>query len=168
MLPHGSRDSSEPDCEPDFELPVDEEDPVDEDVVVPDLSEQPEQRPTLDEYREKWSHLIAQHAKGVTGSFSADNLVPVPDSRLWQDCPHVPFDKLQSEEAQARLSVCCPISGLEASNVVGGVPTYAHNTGEVNYRRRAPLQLASTLGFAHTNSNSGGGSRYNNGNRWHL
>ena len=168
VLPHGSRDSSEPDCEPDFELPVDEEDPVDEDVVVPDLSEQPEQRPTLDEYREKWSHLIAQHAKGVTGSFSADNLVPVPDSRLWQDCPHVPFDKLQSEEAQARLSVCCPISGLEASNVVGGVPTYAHNTGEVNYRRRAPLQLASTLGFAHTNSNSGGGSRYNNGNRWQL
>ena len=24
---------------------------------------------------------------------------------------------------------------------------YAHNTGEVNFRRRAPLQLASTLGF---------------------
>ena len=64
-----------------------------------------------------------------------------------KDCPHVPFDKLLSDEAQARLSVCRPISGLEVANVIGGVPTYAHNTGEVNYRRRAPLQLASTLGF---------------------
>ena len=146
MLPHGSRDSSEPECEPDFELPVDEE-PVDEDVMAPpELPEPPGERPTLEEYKDKWSRLLAQHSKCVPGPFSAENLVPVPDSRLWQDCPHVPFDKLQSEEAQARLSVCRPISGLEASNVVGGVPTYAHNTGEVNYRRRAPLQLASTLG----------------------
>ena len=132
MLPHGSRDSSEPECVPDFEVPVDEEDHVDEDVVAPDLPEPPEQRPTLEEYTEKWAHLIAQHSRCVPGPFSADNLVPVPDNRLWQDCPYVPFDKLQSEEAQARLSVCRPISGLEASNVVGGVPTYAHNTGEVS------------------------------------
>ena len=128
-MPQGSRDSSEPECELNFELPADEEDPVDEDVVVPDLPEPPEQRPTLEEYTEKWAHLIAQHSRCVSGPVSVDNLVPVPDSRLWQDCPYVPFDKLQSEEAQARLSVCRPISGLEASNVVGGVPTYAHNTG---------------------------------------
>ena len=139
--------SSEPECEPDFELPLDEEDPVDEDAMVPDLLEPPEQRPTLEEYKEKWSRLLAQHSRCVPGTFSAENLVPAPDSRLFQDCPHVPFDKLQSEEAQARLSVCRPLSGLEAANVVGGVPTYAHNTGEVNYRRRAPLQLASTLGL---------------------
>ena len=54
----------------------------------------------------------------------------------------------------AIIMVCRPICGLEPASVIGGVPTYAHNTGEVNYRRRAPLQLASTLGFV-LNKNSG-------------
>ena len=90
---------------------------------------------------------MAQHSKSVPGLFNRENLVPQPDSRLWQDCPHVPFSLLKSDAAQARLSVCRPVSGLQEQNLIGGVPTYAHNTGEVNYRRRAPLQLASTLGF---------------------
>ena len=80
----------------------------------------------------KWASLLAQHSKAVPGPFSRDNLVPEPDSRLWKDCPHVPFSHLKSDEAQARLSVCQPISGLQEQNVLGGVPTYAHNTGEVN------------------------------------
>ena len=166
MLPHGSCDSSEPECVPDFEVPVDEEDHVDEDVVVPDLPEPPEQRPTLEEYTEKWAHLIAQHSRCVPGPFSADNLVPVPDNRLWQDCPYVPFDKLHSEEAQARLSVCRPISGLEASNVVGGVPTYAHNTGGSELSPQSAAAARLHFGVAHTNSNGGGCNRYDNGSWW--
>ena len=92
-----------------------------------------EAHPSLAEYMEKWSTLLAQHSKVVAGPFGKDNLVPQPDSRLWQDCPHVPFSHLKSDAAQARLSVCQPISGLQEQNVVGGVPTYAHNTGEVKF-----------------------------------
>ena len=51
----------------------------------------------------------------------------------------------------ARLSRCRPISGFRPAHteysVCGGVVRYARNTGETNFRRRAPLQLASTLGF---------------------
>ena len=47
----------------------------------------------------------------------------------------------------ARLSRCRPISGIKPAHCEDGVVRYSHNTGEVNFRRRAPLQLASTLGF---------------------
>ena len=73
--------------------------------------------------------------------------MPEPIPQLWQDCPHVPFDKLVNDDAQARLSRCRPISGIRDAHTQDGVVRYAHNTGEVNFRRRAPLQLASTLGF---------------------
>ena len=49
---------------------------------------------------------------------------------LWQDCPYVAFSDLQSEEAQARLSVCQPISGLQEVTRVGGVERYAHQSSE--------------------------------------
>ena len=49
---------------------------------------------------------------------------------LWQDCPYVAFSDLKSEEAQARLSVCQPISGLQEVTRVGGVERYAHQSGE--------------------------------------
>ena len=62
-----------------------------------------------------------------------------------QDVPWVPFHRLVSDEAQARLSVCRPFHGLQEAHVAGGVPTYAHNTGEVNFLRRSPLQLANTF-----------------------
>ena len=75
--------------------------------VLPQVS-----RPSLEEYREKWARLLAQHAKPVEGEYSIGNLVPTPIHQLWQDCPYVPFDELRSEEAQSRLSVCQPISGL--------------------------------------------------------
>ena len=135
----------EPECEPSIEENA-EQDASNDYEPVPELPEPAAPRPSLDEYKEKWERLLALHSRCVPGPFSHDNLVPWPDNRLWQDCPHVPFDKLRSEEAQARLSVCRPISGIVAANVIGGVPTYAHNTGEVNFRRRAPLQLAATLG----------------------
>ena len=40
------------------------------------------------------------------------------------------FADLKSEEAQARLSVCQPISGLQEVTRVGGVERYAHQSGE--------------------------------------
>ena len=126
-------------------LPLDEEEPVgdefgndDEENIGEGAEEGQEanasqKRPSLAEYVEKWSALLAQHSKAVPGLFSRDNLVPQPDHRLWQDCPHVPFSLLKSDAAQARLSVCQPISGLQEQSVIGGVPTYAHNTGEVKF-----------------------------------
>ena len=72
-----------------------------------------ETRPSLEQYRDKWARQLAQHSKPVEGDFSIDNLVPLAIHVLWQDCPHVAFSELKSEEAQARLSVCKPISGLQ-------------------------------------------------------
>ena len=101
--------------------------------------------PSLEEYRQKWEAEKAKHIKAVVGEFGRENLVPEPNPLLMQDVPWVPFDQLRSEDAQARLSVCRPLSGLQEAQVVGGVPTYAHNTGEVNFRRRNPLQVAATF-----------------------
>ena len=98
-------------------------------VVLPQVS-----RPSLEEYKEKWSRLLAQHSKPVEGEYSIGNLVPTPIHQLWQDCPYVPFDELKSEEAQSRLSVCQPISGLTETTRAGGVERYAHNSGEVPRR----------------------------------
>ena len=115
---------------------------------------EPAKRPDVDEYKQKWAELRDHHERSVPGPFNERNLVPKPDHRLWQDCPHVPFDALKSDEAQARLSVCRPLSGLQEAQGVDGRMHYAHNHGEVNYRRRAPRQLASTLGFI-LNKNDG-------------
>ena len=101
--------------------------PAEEDAlpVLPQVS-----RPSLEEYKEKWALLLAQHSKPVEGKYSIGNLVPTPIHQLWQDCPYVPFDELKSEEAQSRLSVCQPISGLTETTRAGGVEQYAHNCGE--------------------------------------
>ncbi len=50
--------------------------------------------------------------------------------------PWVPFDKLQTQEAQARLSMCRPVSGMQSSEnaLVEGVERYAHNVGEVFFQ----------------------------------
>ena len=47
----------------------------------------------------------------------------------------MPFAELISEESQARLSVCKPISGLQETTRVGGVERYAHQAGEAFGRR---------------------------------
>ena len=39
------------------------------------------------------------------------------------------------------------------ARIEDGVSHYSHNVGEVNFRRRAPLQLASTLGFVLNKAN---------------
>ena len=67
-------------------VPPVEEEPVDEEM--PDLPDPPEDRPTLEQYREKWDRLLAQHSKENPGEFGRQNLVPKPDPRLWQDCPY--------------------------------------------------------------------------------
>ena len=131
-------------CElPEDPAPMEEEEEVEE-AMNPYF---PAPRPSLEEYRTKWAHEEARHARAVPGAFSRDNLVPAPVPLLWQDCPFVPFSDLKSDEAQARLAVVKPISGLEPASVADGVPRYAHNTGDVCFRRRNVLQLASTFGF---------------------
>ena len=103
-------------------------------------------------YQQRWRQKLRRHTKPVPGpdqdyAFSLSNLVPRPASDLWQDAPHVPFGELKSDESQARLSAVRPICGLQEAGFVGGRPTYAQNTGDVNARRRGPGQLASTMGF---------------------
>ena len=97
---------------------------------VPNLPDAPVSRPTLVEYQARWDVDLAKHMREVPGAFSRDNLVPKPIQELWQDVPYVPFDKLRSTDAQARLSVCRPRSALEEPNVRSGVGRYAHLTGD--------------------------------------
>ena len=114
---------------------------------MPDLPQDSPQRPSVDEYQKRRDSLKAWHARAVPGLFCRNNLVPTPLPPLWQDCPYIPFEKLQSTEAISRLSVCRPHSGLEPASCAGGVPRYAHNTGGVIFRRWASHQIASTLGL---------------------
>ena len=129
--------------------PMEEDHITDEDVAewVPEPPGLPVKRPTLQQYQEKWDASLTRHSRAIPGDFSRDNLVPQPIPQLWQDCPYVSFKELKSEDAQARLSVCRPHSSLEPASCLDGVPRYAHNTGDVNFRRRAPLQVSSTMGF---------------------
>ena len=133
------------------ELPLpDQASEVDDDfknLEIPDLPAAPQPRPTLVQYKERWGEKLATHTRETPGDFARDNLCPKPVPQLWQDVPHVPFDDLKSTEAQSRLSVCRPHSSLEPANCADGVPRYAHIQGDVCYRRRAMLQLASTMGF---------------------
>ena len=99
---------------------------VDPAIEIPDVV-----YPTLDEYKEKWAIALAKHSMAVSGEFSLTNLVPQPISELWQDCPHVPFEKLVSNDAVARLSRCRPVNGFTPAHVQDGYVRYAHNTGEV-------------------------------------
>ena len=146
--------------DPVFDIAEDEEKG---DVIVPDvalgeggdeepqelLPEVPEQCdfPSMEQYEAKWAALFVKHSKPVAGSFAPGNLVPKPVPQLWQDCPFVAFDALESPQGQARLSMCKPISGLQENSVVNGVERYAHILGDVHFSRRAAWQLASTMGF---------------------
>ena len=58
---------------------------VNDDDVPMDIPELVRQYPTLDEYKAKWERLKDRHARTVAGAFSRDNLVPEPNSQLWQD-----------------------------------------------------------------------------------
>ena len=113
-----------------------------------------ESRPSIEQYRERWARSLAQHSKPVEGDFSSGNLVPLPIHVLWADCPYVAFSELKSEEAQARLSVCKPISGLQESCRVGGVERYAHNAGDVSrgHRYKSVRCLCVSPRFSHTHT----------------
>ena len=160
-------EQQEPESEPPDLLPygdegedeaVDEEEEDEEEEWVPDLPPEGPLRPSVEEYQTRWDSLEAWHARSVPGGFCRDNLVPMPESKLWQDCPYLPFDKLKSTEAQSRLSVCRPHSGLEEASCATGVPRYAHNTGGVIFRRWASSQVANTMGLVlnKTKGNSSG------------
>ena len=111
-------------------------------------------RPTLQEYQERWAEKLALHSRGNDAPFGADNLCPTQVPQLWNNAPHVSFDKLKSPAAQGRLALCRPISGIEESTFVGGLEKYAHSSGDVSFSRRAPCQIASTMAFV-LNKNTG-------------
>ena len=112
------------------------------------------QRPTLQEYNDRWEEKFAKHSKGNDEAFSVTNLCPKPAPRLWNNAPHVPFDQLHSPAAQGRLALVRPISGMEEGTLINGVEKYAHNFGDVHFCKRAPWQIASTMAFV-LNKNSG-------------
>ena len=135
-------------------------------VELPEVA--PVERPTLEQYQAKWADKMAQHSRSNDDSFSAENLCPGPVPQLWQDAPHVAFHELVSPDAQGRLALCRPISGLQPSNTINGVEQYAHMSGDVPYSlalghvlgrdvrrlaaqvffsRRAACQVASTMAF---------------------
>ena len=80
----------EPEGEP-SQVPSPHETEDEEDAVewVPELPAEVAQRPSLEEYQRRWDAQKAWHARCVPGEFSRDNLVPVPEPQLWQDCPYV-------------------------------------------------------------------------------
>ena len=86
--------------------------------------------------------------------FSVNNLCPRPIPQLWNNAPHVPFHKLKSPAAQGRLALVKPFSGLEENTTIGGVERYAHISGETNFSKRAPWEIASTMAFV-LNKNTG-------------
>ena len=123
-------------------------------AAVPDPPP-PAAHPTLDEYQARWAEKLEAHARPSPGPFSLVDLVPKKVPNLWQDCthlstcpaaccmssaaraddpvlycmrlsgPYVPFHELISDESQAHLSVCRPVSAFEPANVKEGVPRYS-------------------------------------------
>lgn len=115
---------------------------VDEENDVPNTT-----YPSLETYQKKWDKLFAQHSKTAPGDFSHTNLIPQCAPKLWQNCQHVPCDVLKNNDGVSRLSRVRPLHGFTPAHCADKVLPYAHNMGEVNFRKRHPLQLASTLGF---------------------
>ena len=75
------------------------------------------------------------------------NLVPTPDSELWQVCPEAPFMELTSEAAKGALACCNLRSSLQRGQDERGRAAYACSAGETVFYRRQPQQLSSTLAF---------------------
>jgi len=150
----------EPEVDPEKEDPEeapmahqDEREDSGDDADVP--LDGPTSRPNMQEYEAMWKTRFDKHARSVDGEFGTANLVPCPIPVLWQDCPHVPFEELKSAESQSRLAAARPISGLQEAGFTDGTPYYAHNRGDVTFRRRAPNVLSSTLGFVLNKSGGG-------------
>ena len=149
---------AEPEQEPGDELPsqglgaenIDDdalEEPLEEDAEEEvEEPEPPEQWPSLEEYQRKWDRLFNEHGAVNPGAFSRDNLVPEPIPQLWQDCPYVPSVALMSDEAQARLSRCRPISGLQTARIEDGINHYAHNSAATKRKRTFQNALKTQYG----------------------
>jgi len=147
----GSQSQPEPEAEPideitDRLLVVPEEDGVvlPEEVIPKPITTE---YPSLQQYEKEWNDKLTTHSKTNEGQFDTGNLIPTPIPNMFQDAPHVAFDKLRSSEAQSRLSVCRPFSAFEHPTFHDGVPRYSSITGEINFRRRATRTLASMMGF---------------------
>ena len=97
------------------------EDEEAEDDVVELPEPEPIQRPSLGEYQAKWAEKFEQHSKSNHDVFSIENLCPRPIPQLWQNAPHVAFHELKSPQAQGRLALCRPISGMQESSIVDGL-----------------------------------------------
>ena len=94
-----------------------------------------------------WERDLAEHARTSSGSYSFRNLVPRAEPTLWQHAPHIPFDKLQSQTAVSRLSLCTLDNCLKESRIEDGRPVYASQRGDTNFWRRNPQQISGTLAF---------------------
>ena len=117
--------------------PLEDEEAENDTVELPEL--EPIQRPSLGEYQAKWAEKFAKHSKSNHGVFNVENLCPRPISQLWQNAPHVAFDELKSPQAQGRLALCRPISGMQESSIVDGLekcPTIAWTLVSANVYAR--------------------------------
>ena len=106
--------------------PLGDAEAEDDAVKLPEI--EPIQRPSLEEYQAKWAEKLTQHSKRNHGVFSVENLCPCPIPQLWQNAPHIAFHELKSPQAQGRLALCRPISGMQESSIVDGLekcPTIA-------------------------------------------
>ena len=99
-------------------LPIDEQE-------VPDPPE-PIAMPSLETYQRNWAEKLQLHSRERRAKYSRLNLVPKPVPQLWNDCPHIPFESLKSEEAQWRLSVCRATGAFQNNTFDAGIPKYAH------------------------------------------
>ena len=76
-----------------------------------------------------------------------ENLVPTPQSELWQDTPEAPFSNLVSESARGHLSCCNLQSSMREQQAERGRAAYSCSAGEMVFSRRQPSQLSSTMAF---------------------
>ena len=73
--------------------------------------------------------------------------MPEPVDTYWQHAPHIPFDAVRADSSLARMSLCKLEHGLKDATFEQGRHKYKESHGEVNFWRRNPHQIASTLAF---------------------
>ena len=93
----------------------------------------PLELPSLADYHTLWSRIQENHLPRVSGVFSNTNLVPEPRAALWQDAPEIRIERLVTEAAKGRLSICKMESALEESGYVDGRACYAHVARETMF-----------------------------------
>ena len=94
-----------------------------------------------------WEQQLEERARSAGGKFSQLNLVPSADPTFWQHAPHIPFDKLETQTAVSRLSLCTLENSLKEARMEDGRAMYASQRGDSNFWRRNPQQISGTLAF---------------------